>query len=219
MLPPHLYQPALEHFGREAPIRILDVGCGNNSPSRARFYFPNCIYHGVDIQEYNINEADKAIMSRFFLVNPNGSGYEQIPDGSYDLVICNHIIEHIVDPYPVIRELCKKVGPDGYFWIAFPSVRSLSLPSAEGTLQFCDDPTHVFLPSLRDIVNILLSERLMVKRAGRTTDTFRWAKGALEAAVQNLRALFGKRRRSTGKNIWHYYGFEDSIVAQRPRPR
>src|SRR5260370_17234441 len=71
-------------------------------------------------------------------------------------------------PAPILTVIFTKLKPGGYIWIAFPSLRSLSLPSAEGTLQFCDDPTHVFVPDIREISNILLANGVRVIHAGRS---------------------------------------------------
>src|SRR5579864_6742584 len=79
-------------------LRILDIGCGNSSPTVAKRWQPDCEYHGVDIQEYNQTEADLKAMDRFFLVTADGGGYDKIPDSWYDVVILNHVIEHVREP-------------------------------------------------------------------------------------------------------------------------
>jgi hypothetical protein len=71
-------------------------------------------------------------------------------------------------PAPILTTICTKLKPGGYIWIAFPSLPSLSLPSVEGTLQFCDDPTHVNVPDIREISNILLANGVRVVHAGRS---------------------------------------------------
>ena len=78
-----------------APVHILDIGCGNNSPSVTKRWFPGCHYTGADIQRYNLGEADDAAMDAFYLLGADGSGYDAIPDDSYDLVILNHVLEHM----------------------------------------------------------------------------------------------------------------------------
>jgi SAM-dependent methyltransferase len=67
-------------------LRILDIGCGNGSPSAAKRWFPGCYYAGADIQRYNNGDEDVAAMDAFFLVGSDGSGYSAIPDSSYDFV-------------------------------------------------------------------------------------------------------------------------------------
>jgi len=117
--------------------RILDIGCGNGSPTVTKRWFPGCHYAGADIQRYKLSNADVAAMDVFFPLNIDGSGYDAIPDASYDFVILNHVVEHMRDPAPVVATLCAKLKPGGYIWIAFPSLRSLSLPhSVDETLNF-----------------------------------------------------------------------------------
>src|ERR1035437_9243042 len=72
-------------------LRILDVGCGNNSPSVTKRWFPGCHYAGADIQRYNLSGEDDAAMDAFYLLGVDGSVYEAIPDGSFDFVILNQI--------------------------------------------------------------------------------------------------------------------------------
>jgi len=50
--------------GKLAPgARILDIGCGNNSPTVTKKWFPGCHYAGADIQRYNNSDADLAAIS------------------------------------------------------------------------------------------------------------------------------------------------------------
>jgi 2-polyprenyl-3-methyl-5-hydroxy-6-metoxy-1,4-benzoquinol methylase len=102
-------------------------------------------------------------MDHFYLLGMDGSGYSAIPDSSFDFIILHHVVEHMPVPAPILTTICTKLKPGGYIWIAFPSLRSLSLPSAEGTLQFCDDPTHVNVPDIREISNILLASGVRVQ--------------------------------------------------------
>jgi SAM-dependent methyltransferase len=194
-------------------LRILDIGCGNRSPSTTKRWFPGCHYSGADIQRYNNNDDDIAMMDDFYLLGADGSGYSEIPDSSYDLVILNHVIEHTTVPTSILTAICSKLKPGGYVWIAFPSLRSLSLPSAEGTLQFCDDPTHIYVPDIREISNILLTNGVKVLHAGRSKDFVRMLIGAAIFPLAMLRK-FVTGRLST-KGLWYILGFEDHVFGQR----
>lgn len=198
----------------EAKPRILDVGCGNRSPSVTRHWFPECNYSGVDIQRYNIDERDDAAMDHFYLVGADGSGYDSIPDDSYDFVILHHVIEHMRNPNFILARLSRKLKPGGYIWIAFPSLRSLSLPPATvGTLQFCDDHSHIYLPDIREVSNTLLANGVRVLHAGRTHDTIRWLIGlAILPLMLIRRALTGK---ISALGLWYVVGFEDHVFGQR----
>jgi len=63
-------------------LRILDVGCGNNSPSTTRHWFPGCYYAGADIENYDNSEGDWAKKDAFYQVGTDGSGYSEIPDAN-----------------------------------------------------------------------------------------------------------------------------------------
>ena len=196
-------------------IRILDIGCGNNSPSVTKRWFPSCHYTGADIQRYNLSGKDDAAMDAFYLLGADGTGYDAIPDADFDLVILNHVLEHMKEPGPILAALCTKLKPGGYIWIAFPSLRSLSLPPSEDeTLQFCDDPTHAYVPDTREVANILLANGVKVLHAGPSkegllttiADAFRLVKRLLRKMVTG---------RFSGRGMWYVLGFEDHVLGQR----
>ena len=197
------------------PLRILDIGCGNHSPSITKRWFPSCHYAGADIQRYNLSGADLAAMDEFFELGADGSGYDAIQAASYDLVFLNHVVEHMAEPAPVVAALCTKLKPEGYIWIAFPSLRSLSLPhSVDETLSFCDDPTHVRVPDVREIANILLANGVNIVHAGRSREGLLTTLGDTVKLVKRLavRAFTG---RFSGRGLWYLLGFEDHVLGRR----
>jgi SAM-dependent methyltransferase len=196
-------------------LRILDIGCGNNSPSVTKRWFPGCHYTGADIQRYNLSGADDAAMDAFYLLGTDGSGYGAIPDGSFDLVILNHVLEHMREPEPALAALCTKLKPGGLIWIAFPSLRSLGLPSSEDeTLQFCDDPTHVYVPDVREVANVLLANGVDVLHAGRSREGLLTTLGdGFKLLKRLLKKVFTGR--FSGRGMWYVLGFEDHVLGQR----
>jgi SAM-dependent methyltransferase len=195
--------------------RILDIGCGNNSPSVTKRWFPACHYSGADIQRYNLSDADVAAMDEFFQLGADGSGYDAIPNASYDLVILNHVIEHMADPAPILAKLCAKLRPDGLIWIAFPSVRSLKLPhSVDETLNFYDDPTHIRVPEIGEISGILQANGVEILHAGRSREGFLTRISDIIKLLKRLliRAVTGK---FSGRGLWYVLGFEDHVLGRR----
>ncbi len=197
----------------KSEFTLLDVGCGDHSPSMTKYYFSNCKYHGADIvEDYNLNLNDRKLMDAFYLVNTEGAGYENIQDNYYDVVVMNHVIEHMKYPQKILSQIVRKVAYGGLILIAFPSEKSLSFPSANvGTLNFSDDISHIYLPSLNELCNILLNNRFKIVFAGETKDRFRWMIGFLKNIYNIILAPFGMKL--SAKYLWYYLGFETSIIA------
>ena len=65
----------------------------------------------------------------------------RLADNHYDLIILSHVIEHINNGLDVVERLSKKLKFGGHIYIEYPSLKSLQLPSAQGSLHFCDDDT------------------------------------------------------------------------------
>ena len=194
---------------------ILDIGCGNGSPSLTKKWFPGCRYAGADIQRYNQSDADVAAMDEFYQLGADGSGYDAIPEASYDFLILNHVIEHMSEPAPIVAKLCAKLKPGGYIWIAFPSQRSLTLPhSVDETLNFYDDPTHVYLPKVEEVAEVLRANGVTVIDAGRSREGF-WT--TVGDVVKFLKRWIKKlvTGKFSGRGMWYLMGFEDHVFGQR----
>ncbi len=195
--------------------RILDIGCGNGSPTLTKRWFPGCHYAGADIQRYKLSNADVAAMDEFIQLGADGSGYDAIPDASYDFVILNHVIEHMQAPLPIVATLCRKLKPGGYLWIAFPSKRSLTLPhSVDETLNFYDDPTHVYLPDVGEIAKTLEGNGVAVLDAGQSKEGF-WTSVAdrVKFCKRWVKKVFTGK--FSGRGMWYLMGFEDHVFGQR----
>jgi SAM-dependent methyltransferase len=197
------------------PARILDIGCGNGSPILTKRWFPGCHYAGADIQRYKMSDADMAAMDEFFQLGADGAGYDAMPDASYDFVILNHVIEHMRDPAPNVAKLCHKLKAGGYMWIAFPSKRSLTLPhSVDETLNFYDDPTHVYVPDVEEIAKVVAANGVTVLDAGRSREGFWTTIGdVVKFCKRCVKKVFTGK--FSGRGMWYLMGFEDHVFGQR----
>ena len=210
---PVRFKFARKHFGKNQ-FKILDVGCGNYSPSLTKRWFPNSIYHGADIQEYKLSAADHSALDEFFTIGPNGrDGYASIPNDSYDFVILNHVIEHIVDQEAAIRSVCSKLKPGGLIWIAFPSPKSLNFPSGVGTLNFCDDPTHVRVCDAMSVANMLLNNEMSIIKGGPSRDFLRLLVGLAILPAAIFTKLWTGKFQIRG--LWYVFGFEHRVLGYR----
>ncbi len=191
---------------------MLDVGCGSHAPSIAKKSFPLCVYHGVDLKIYRNSAADMELIDKFYDIDLNNdyNKLESLPDDYYDLIYMSHIIEHLWDGLAVLKILTKKLKKGGTIYIEFPSTRSLSLPSMQETLNFCDDDTHVRVYSVREISNLLLAGEMHIIKAGVRRDKI---KIFLFPIKFILRILLGKGL--IGGLFWDITGFASYVYSRK----
>ncbi|GEM_PF-206457 len=200
--------------------RLLDVGCGNHSPTITKRYFPQCFYEGLDRERWNRDEQDDAAMDAFHEVDlDRPEEIAAIPAGAYDLVLCSHVLEHVRDPWAVIPELARAVKPGGFLYIEVPSERSRRLPAARngflgirGCLNFADDPTHRQLVSLDRAAELLRHAGLGIVRRGKR---FLWRRVLLLPLY--MAAGLALRGYIPASVMWDLLGFAETLVAQRPQ--
>jgi len=197
-------------FRRNDSFTLLDVGCGNHSPSITKRYFKRCRYFGLDVGVYNNSEDDALAMEQFYLADLEKGDLGTVPDNFFDAIVMSHVIEHLRNGLEVIEGLTHKLKSGGTIYIEFPSVRSLSLPSMPGTLHFCDDATHKRLYDLKDVVNTLLAHHCIIIKAGPRRDI-------LKALLTPLTYLYLKylRRTEYAVAFWDIRKFADCVLAQK----
>jgi len=89
---------------------VLDFGCGNGS----LLFHLNCQQKiGVEINPYASKVAEENGITVF-------SDVKQITDGSINMVISNHALEHVLCPLDVLKELRKKLVSDGRIILCLP---------------------------------------------------------------------------------------------------
>ncbi len=99
-----------------APARILDVGCGTGEISeRLLELFPEASLLGIDLELSHLDRARRR-NARFGA----RAQFEQgdalqlsAADGSFDLVVCRHLVQAVPDPARVVRELTRAARPGG----------------------------------------------------------------------------------------------------------
>lgn len=202
---------------------VLDIGCGNHSPSMTKRHFPACRYTGVDCRRWNMDEADDRCLDGFFEVDLNQPELlEALPAAAFDVIFCSHVLEHTVAPYEVVKRLPRLLKPGGRLFFEVPSRRSLRLPRAQhgwcgirGCLNFYDDATHRTMVDLRLVAATLNSLGLSV---GRVRRRFLWRRVLLlplyAAAGLVLRGYV------PASVVWDITGFAEILVAdRRAKPR
>ncbi|MGH8069660.1 MAG: class I SAM-dependent methyltransferase [Candidatus Entotheonellia bacterium] len=120
--------------------RLLDVGCGNGDflvTARSLGWEP----WGIDPDR----EAVAAARAAGLRVAQGGFPNTGMPEGYFDAVTMNHVIEHLHDPVGALREMRRVLKPGGTIWIATPNLNSLGTRHYGGNCLSLDPPRHLVL--------------------------------------------------------------------------
>jgi len=109
-------------FVPSAAKRILDVGCGEGTFGRHMKETLNAEVWGVELVS-SIAQVAGTQLDRV-LCGDIMQQLEQLPDGYFDCITFNDVIEHLVDPYRMLVAIKQKLSPDGVVVCSIPNVRS-----------------------------------------------------------------------------------------------
>lgn len=210
----HMIQPInLGELVRSLPpeSRILDVGCGNHSPTRYKKVNPHISYFGLDIAEYELNAQDYALAEEIRFVGANTFDQGIIEFGQlFDLIISSHNIEHVDEPVRVLAAMARSLSAGGKLWLSFPSQHSVNLPSRGGCLNFYDDKTHKKPVDELDLLQRLGEQGLEVLHyKSRYRPVIAYLLGAMQEP-------FSRWAGHIFSHTWSFWGFETVVVAQKP---
>lgn len=192
---------------------ILDIGCGGESPLQTKIVFPYSRYIGID-RDFKYHNSQKSIdiIDKKIKHDLNDSVdilEKKIGNEKFDIVIFNHTIEHTIKGLEILNTIIPKIKSNGCVYIEFPSTKSLSLPSMRGTLNFCDDKTHLRVYSIRELANNLLVNQCSIIKAGKRFNTF----SIILIPFRIVRCILFKK--SPAGIFWDITGFADFIFAYK----
>ncbi len=163
---------------------LLDVGCGAGSVADlARVSFQRVC--GCDVSFHALRRASLRGMA-VACVDLN-AGVLPYRDRSFDCVTCLEVIEHVVDPLRLLKELRRVLRPQGRLVLTTPNIRYF-----------------------RNILKLVCEGRF----PHTTTDTFVWGGGHLHYFTRaDLAQLLGE----AGFAHWQFVVNEKQFVRSRKR--
>jgi SAM-dependent methyltransferase len=191
------------------PCRLLDVGCGNNSPYATKQVLPRCYYVGLDIGDY---AQEKPNLADEYLLTTSAEFRASIArfDGQFDAVVSSHNLEHCEDREGVLVAMAQALKAGGRLYLAFPSAASTEFPKRRGTLNYFQDKTHRGQPpEFSDVVALLRDHGVRVLYAStRYQPPIHWMVGLRN---EEESAQSG----ALGLESWAFWGFETVIWGER----
>lgn len=101
--------------------KALDVGCGNGAFASEIKERTNAEVWGIELMEEEGKQAEK-VLDKVFI----GKGEDfiaQLPDNYFDVIYFNDVLEHMIDPYSVLKQIKQKLTPTGVVISSIPNIR------------------------------------------------------------------------------------------------
>lgn len=122
--PDGYYQGARDEMVRFMPAdatTVLEIGCGEgNFGYRLKERGARDVW-GVELAKPAAERAQR-VLDRV-LVGDIANLIDQLPADYFDLVVCNDVLEHMVDPFTVLDKLKSKISRRGVVVSSIPNIR------------------------------------------------------------------------------------------------
>ena len=102
-------------------MTVLDVGCGEGVFAKQIKDKNNAEAWGIELMEEPAQLAAKVLDNVF--VGPCQKFLDDLPDDYFDVVYCNDVLEHLVDPYSFLGGLKSKLSANGVVISSIPNIR------------------------------------------------------------------------------------------------
>jgi 2-polyprenyl-3-methyl-5-hydroxy-6-metoxy-1,4-benzoquinol methylase len=122
----HSRGEVLAYVPRESR-RILEVGCGDGASLglvKEWLDSPEGLWlAGVEINDEIAEKASK-VANQIWVGNVETlSFFEEIEASSLDVILCLDVLEHLVDPWDMVRKLTPLLKPNGRLIASIPNIR------------------------------------------------------------------------------------------------
>lgn len=150
-------QEILKIVGKER--KVLEIGSSTGYMSRA-FLEQDCAVDIVESNQKAVAKLPKSI-KRVFNTSIEDTGiYDKL--GSYDFIVMADVLEHLVDPEKVLRQLFKKASIGTKLLVSLPNVASWTMRKQlffKGDFEYQDsgllDKTHLHFYTVNTLPKML----------------------------------------------------------------
>lgn len=116
-----LHRLAGEAAAASRRLSVLDIGVYNGVTYRYLEAWPNAVHvdlYGADLREQNVYRRDAW---KGFWIGDLTAGYPEIPSSSFDVVICEQVLEHLADIDLAVPTLERLLRPGGTLIVGVPT--------------------------------------------------------------------------------------------------
>jgi 2-polyprenyl-3-methyl-5-hydroxy-6-metoxy-1,4-benzoquinol methylase len=141
--------------------KVLEIGCGNGSGLERLRELGWEDLHGVELSATAASHAAK--LGFDVRTGTVESALEAYPDNSFDAIVSAMVLEHLVNPFEVVRQIARKLKPGGEFLFSTVIRDSLDGRVFGRYGVSYDVPRHMVFFRKRDLDEMLRSRFQEVK--------------------------------------------------------
>ena len=131
------------------PGRVLEVGCGSGLLLQ-RLQDLGWWAEGQDVDPSAGSFSGDGIVVHIGELNTL-----DLPSGSYDAIVMNHVIEHVHTPVELLRECYRLVKPGGILVITTPNIQSYGHRIFRDAWSGLDPPRHLHIFSIKSLTSLV----------------------------------------------------------------
>lgn len=103
---------------------VLEIGA--TPDDNLLFLLPKAKRTGLNLERFECNG---------FTIDGGDAHAMPYPDSSFDMVICNAVLEHVAEPLTIMAEIKRVTAPGGLIVIGVPGYRRLGIERVNGKLK------------------------------------------------------------------------------------
>jgi SAM-dependent methyltransferase len=148
---------------------ILEIGCGSAPlalPLKKRN--PKLIYTGIEINAEALDKSPSLSFATLVNENIENLNINNIPNSPFDCIIFGDVLEHLVDPWSVLKSLSTLLLPNSFVAASIPNVAHCSIIASLLADQWNYTPnglldlTHLRFFTLNSITNLFSNASLSI---------------------------------------------------------
>jgi SAM-dependent methyltransferase len=200
----------LMYLGGQPAGRVLEIGCGDGQ-SLAQLRARGWDVQGQEVDENAADRARRTFGVTVFCGRLDQAGFR---NGEFDAVVMSHVIEHVHDPFGLMREAKRVLKREGHLISITPNTHGWGHARFGTRWYGLDPPRHLFLFSRNTLEHMaracgfqevktwttaarsvwIVGGSLRVERGEAVRGTWALINKAVRQAVLHAQAVMARRR-------------------------